>query len=125
MDAKNDRGLNISLMPEKLIVPTELYFEAHRILDSELRVDTANNDINVLRAQGKFPGGVVVNHYLTDADAFFIMTNAPRGMVYFERDAIEFGQDPDFDTKNIKYRFYERYSSGWSDWRGVFGSPGA
>lgn len=125
MNAVNDRGLKISLMPRCLVVPTALSFEATRILKSVNQNDTANNAINALRSMGVFPEGVKINHYLTDADAWFIRTNAPRGMKHFERTAAEFAQDQDFDTSNLKYKGYERYSFGWTDPRGLYGSAGA
>lgn len=125
MNATNNRGLKIAIRPRKLIVPTALAFEATRILKSTLQNDTANNAINALRAMGMFPEGAVVNQYLTDADAFFIRTDVPNGMKMFQRVAAEFAQDGDFDTSNVKYKAYERYSQGWSDWRGLYGSPGA
>lgn len=125
MNAVNDRGLKISLMPRSLIVPTALTFEATRILKSQLQNDTANNAINALRSMGMFPEGVKINHYLTDADAWFVRTNAPRGMKMFSRTAAEFAQDNDFDTSNLKYKGYERYSVGWTDPRGLYGSAGA
>lgn len=86
---------------------------------------TANNDINALRTMGAFPKGVKVNHYFTDTDAFFIRTNAPEGLKLFQRVEAEFAQDKDFDTDNLKYKAYERYSVGASDWRSIFGSQGA
>jgi hypothetical protein len=125
MNAVNDRGLKISLMPRKLIVPTALAFEATRILKSSGQNDTANNAINAIRQMGLFPEGASVNHYLTDADAWFIRTNAPRGLKHFQRTAAEFAQDNDFDTSNLKYKGYERYSFGWTDPRGLYGSAGA
>jgi len=125
MGATNDRGLKISLMPRSLIVPRQLWFEANRILKSTLQNDSANNAINVLRATNALPDGIKVNHYLTDADAFFVRTNVPNGMICFDRDKIPLEQDNDFDTKNAKAAAYERYSFGWTDWRGVYGSPGA
>lgn len=125
MGAVNDRGLKISLMPKALLVPRQLIFEASRILKSTLQNDTANNAVNALRATNAIPGGMKVNHYFTDADQFFIRTNAPRGMVCFEREGISFDQENDFDTKNAKAAAYERYSFGATDWRGVYGSPGA
>jgi hypothetical protein len=125
MNAVNERGLRISLMPKSLIIPPALVFEATRILKSQLQNDTANNAINALRSMGLFPEGAKVNHYLTDTDAWFVRTNAPNGMKYFSRDAAEFAQDNDFDTSNLKYKGYERYSFGWTDWRGVYGSAGA
>lgn len=125
MNAVNDRGLKISLMPRSIIVPTALVFEATRILKSQLQNDTANNAINALRSMGMFPEGVKANHYLTDSDAWFVRTNAPRGMKLFERTSAEFAQDNDFDTSNLKYKGYERYSMGWTDPRGLYGSAGA
>lgn len=125
MNAVNDRGMKISLMPRSLIVPTALTFEATRILKSQLQNDTANNAINALRAMGMFPEGVKVNHYLTDTDAWFVRTNARNGMKLFERTSAEFAQDNDFDTSNLKYKGYERYSVGWTDPRAVYGSAGA
>ncbi len=125
MTATNDRGLKISLMPKCLIVPPALSFDAGRILNSTLQNDTANNAVNVLRADGSIPEGVKVNHYLTDTDAWFIRTNAPRGLICYERTAAQFTQDNDFDTENAKAKCYERYSFGVTDFRGVFGSPGA
>jgi hypothetical protein len=124
MDATDDEGLNISLMPKKLIVPTELVFEAERILQSTLRPDSANNDVNALKSMGIIPK-VVANHYLTDADAWFVRTNAVDGMKMYQRRALEFGKDNDFDTENAKAKATERYSVGWTDWRGCYGTPGA
>ncbi len=123
--ATNSRGMKISLQTRSLIVPVALQFEAARILKSALQNDTANNAINALRAMGIFPDGVKVNHYLTDADAFFIRTNVDEGLKLFQREEADFAQDEDFDTSNLKYKAYERYSTGWSDWRGLYGSPGA
>lgn len=125
MNATNSRGLKIGLMPRSLVIPTALAFEAQRILKSTGQSGTANNDINALRAMGVFPDGIKVNHYLTDPDAFFARTNAPQGMKLFQRVAAEFAQDGDFDTGNLKYKGYERYSVGWTDPRALFGSPGA
>jgi len=125
MNFTNDRGLKINVMPKSLIIPVQLSFEAHRILNSTLRVGTADNDPNALRDMGQFPGGIVVNNYLTDADAWFIRTSAPDGMKHFERSADSFGLDNDFDTDNAKFKASGRYSFGWSDPRGIFGSPGA
>jgi len=125
MGATNDRGLKISLMPKSLLVPRQLWFEANRILKSTLQNDTSNNSINALKATGALPGGVVVNHYLSDADAWFVRTNAPRGMLHFQRRAYEFVQDNDFDTENAKAKMTERYSFGWTDPRAVYGSLGA
>lgn len=125
MQANNSRGLKIALMGKSLIVPPTLAFEATRILKSTLQSDTANNAINAMRAMGLFPDGVKVNHYLTDTDAFFIRTNAPQGLKLFQRTEAKFAQDGDFDTSNLKYKASERYSVGASDWRGIFGTPGA
>lgn len=121
---KNDRGLQISLVGDRLIIPPQLDFEAHRILKAQGRVGTDLNDPNALRDMGKFRS-VIVNHYLTDQDAWFIRTNAPHGMKYFERRGDEFGTDDDFDTENAKFKATARYSFGWTDPRGIFGSPGA
>lgn len=122
---KNDRGLRIALKAMSLHIPVDLMFEAERILKTVQRYDTANNDINVLKMKGALPKGIHVNHYFTDADAWFIRTNAPRGMVHYQRRAIEFGVDNDWDTENAKFKASERYSFGYTDPRGVFGSPGA
>lgn len=122
---KNDRGLQISLVGEKLVIPPQLEFEAYRIMKSQGRVGTDLNDPNALKEMGKFRGGIVMNHYLTDSDAWFIRTNAPHGMKYFERRGDEFGTDDDFDTENAKFKATARYSFGWTDPRGLFGSPGA
>jgi hypothetical protein len=125
MNAVNDRGMKISIMPRALIVPPALVFEATRILKSQLQNDTANNAVNAIRSMGLFPEGVKVNHYLTDTDAYFIRTNAKNGLKLFQRTSPEFTQDNDFDTSNLKYKGYERYSTGWTDPRGLFGSSGA
>lgn len=124
MKFTNDRGLKISVMPESLIIPVDLVFEARRILGSEGRVGTADNDLNALKSMGKFTN-VVTNHYLTDADAWFIRTNVQNGLKCFQRRSMEFGIDNDFDTENAKYKASERYSFGWTDPRAIFGSPGA
>lgn len=125
MKFSNDRGLLISVMPQSLIIPVDLVFEAERILMSPLQSGTANNDINVLKAMGKFPKGIVANHYLTDQDAWFIRTNIPDGMKYFERRADDFDEDNSFDTGNLKYKTTGRWSFGFTDPRALFGSPGA
>lgn len=121
----NSRGLRISLNARSLIIPYQLQFEAARILKSALQNDTANNAINALKTMGAFPDGVKVNHYLTDSDAWFVRTNAPEGLKLFQRTEAEFKQDGDFDTDNLKYKAYERYATGCSDWRAVTGSSGA
>lgn len=125
MDARNSRGLKVAVMPKKLIVPSAYAFEAQRILRSTLRVGTANNDINAIKSMGIFPDGYAVNHYLTDADAWFVKTNVPNGLTRFTRRATEFGKDSDFDTENVKAKATSRFSLGWSDWRCMYGSPGA
>lgn len=122
---KNDRGLQITAMPQKIIIHPNEQFEVHRILESSLRPFTANNDANALKDMGKFPGGVIVNPYLTDTDAWFIMTNVPHGMKYFERRADDFEMTNDFDTENAKFKAVGRYSFGWTDFLGLYGSPGA
>ncbi len=125
MEAKNSRGLRISLMPKKLIVPPALAFDAERIINSSLQSGTANNDLNAVKSMGLIKGGAVVNHYLTDSDAWFLQTNAPNGLTRFNRRATEFRQDNDFDTENAKAKSSVRFSVGWTDWRGMFGTPGA
>jgi len=125
MGATNARGLKISLMPKCLIVPRQLWFESNRILESVLQNNTANNAVNVLKATNALPEGIKVNHYLTDTDAWFVPTNAPRGLIHFQREGVSFTQDNDFDTSNAKAKCYERYSFKWTDWRGIYGSPGA
>lgn len=125
MQAENDRGFNISLIPQTLIINPELVFEADRILNTDLRVGTADNDLNALKNMGKFPGGVKVNHYLTSSTAYFVRTNCPEGMKYFERRADDFSMDNDFDTDNAKYKCTGRYSFGWTDPRSLYGNAGA
>lgn len=126
MGAENDEGLNISLMPESLHVPRQLWFRANRILKSVLQNDTANNAMNVLKMTNALPKGIAMNHYFSDPDAWFIRTNVNTGgLTHFNRHAIEFSQDNDFDTKNAKAYSIERYSFGISDWRALYGSPGA
>jgi hypothetical protein len=120
----NDRGLLIAVRPKTLIIPRQIMFEAKRILGSDGRVGTDNNDLNAIKNMGLIPE-TVVNHYLTDTDAWFIRTDVPHGMKYFERRADGFDQDNDFDTENAKYKATARYSFGWTDARGIYGSPGA
>ena len=120
-----DRGLTIAIRPKALIIPQALEFDAYRILESLGQSGTANNDINALRSSGKFPQGIMVNHYLTDTDAWFIKTDCPDGLKYMERRADSFGTENDFDTENAKFKATFRGSFGWSDPRGIFGSPGA
>lgn len=122
---RNDRGLLIALRPKQLIIPPQLQFEAHRILKSDGRVGTDLNDPNALKQMGLFQDGVTINHYLNDTDAWFIRTTASDGMKYFERWGDKFEMDNDFDTDNAKYKATARYSFGWTDPRGIFGSAGA
>ena len=121
----DERGLLIAARPRKLIVPPALMFVATRLLQTELRTGTADNDTNALRSNGSIPEGYRVNHYLTDTDAFFITTDIPNGMKHFERTAMATSMDGDFDTGNVRYKARERYSFGVSDPLGIFGSPGA
>lgn len=121
----DERGLKISVQGMKLIIPKELQFTADRILKSTLRVGTADNDINAIRNMGMVPQGYTVNHYLTDPDAFFIKTDAPNGMKMFQRVNIKTAFEGDFETGNVRYKARERYVFGFSDVRGIFGSPGA
>ena len=109
----------------KLIIPSSLQFTAERIMNSANRVGTADNDLNALKSKGMIPQGYVVNNYLSDTDAFFIKTDVPNGMKHFERAALKTAMEGDFETGNVRYKARERYSFGWSDWRGIFGSPGA
>jgi Mu-like prophage major head subunit gpT len=118
----NDRGLRIAVQPQKLVVPVDLDFEANKIMDTKYEVGTNNNTVNLVRS--RFPGGVVKNHYLTDTDAWFILTNVPNGMTYFERNPDSFSQDDDFDTDNAKFKARSRYSFGCSDKRSIYGTPG-
>jgi len=124
MNAKNSKGLQIALQPKCLIIPTALCYEAERILKSLLRSGTADNDANALLNKGAVPE-IYVNNYLTDSDAWFLRTNAPSGMCWFDRNAVEFSKDEDFDTDNAKAKAYMRFVPFWGDWRGLYGSPGA
>jgi len=121
----DDRGLKVALNGMKMIIPVNLQFVAERLMKSNLRPATADNDTNAHKSMGMIPQGYVVNNYLTDTDAFFIKTDAPNGMKHFQRAAISTKMEGDFETGNVKYKARERYSFGWSDWRGIFGSPGA
>jgi hypothetical protein len=120
----NDRGLLIAVRPETLVIPRQLMFEAKRILHTDGRVGTDLNDMNALKTMGLIPK-VVTNHYLTDPDAWFIRTNVKHGLKYFERRADSFDMDNDFDTENAKFKATARYSFGWTDPRGIYGSEGA
>jgi hypothetical protein len=121
----DERGLLIAARPRKLIVPPALMFVATRLLQTDLRVGTADNDINALNTNGSIPEGYRVNHYLTDNDAFFLTTDVPNGMKHFVRTPMQTSMDGDFDTGNVRYKARERYSFGVSDPLGMFGSPGA
>jgi hypothetical protein len=121
----DERGLLIAAKPRKLIVPPALMFTAKRLLDTELRVATADNDINALKAMGSIPEGYTVNHFLTDTNAWFLTTDVPNGMKHFVRTPLQNSMDGDFDTGNVRYKSRERYSFGWSDPLGMFGSPGS
>jgi len=124
MGTQNDRGLLINIMPESLHIPRQEFYNANRILKSVLQSNTANNNINVLKAVNAFPKGIKLNHYFTAPHAWFIRTNCPNGMQMFWRDRPMFDQDNDFDTKNAKAATYMRFSVGASDPRGIFGSNG-
>ena len=124
-DMKDERGLKIALRGMKMIIPVNLQFVAERLMKSAGRVGTADNDINAIKSMGMVPEGYVVNNFLTDTDAWFIKTDAPNGMKHFTRAPIRTAMEGDFDTGNVRYKARERYSFGWSDWRGIFGSPGA
>ena len=121
----DERGLLIAARPRRLLVPPALMFTATRLLESDQRTATADNDINAVRSMGAVPEGYSVNHYLTDSDAWFIVTDVPNGMRHFERTALETSMDGDFDTGNVRYKARERYSFGVSDPLGMYGSPGA
>lgn len=119
----NDRGLKIAVRPKSLIIPVQSMFEASRILKGDWQVNSAERNINALKTMGMVPE-IVVNHYLTDADAWFLRTDCPEGMKYFERRGDEFSTDDDFDTENAKFKATFRCSFGWTDPRGIYGSPG-
>jgi hypothetical protein len=121
----DERGLLIAAKPTKLIVPPALQFVATRLLETELRVGTADNDINAIKNNGSIPGGYTVNNYLTDSNAWFLCTDVPNGMKHFVRTPMSTGMDGDFDTGNVRYKARERYSFGYSDPLGMFGSSGA
>ncbi len=121
----DERGLKIAAKGVKMIIPSELQFTAERLMKTANRVGTADNDINALVSKGMIPQGYVVNNYLTDTDAFFIKTDIPNGLKMFNRAALKTAMEGDFDTGNVRYKARERYSFGFSDPRGIFGSPGA
>jgi hypothetical protein len=121
----DERSLLIAAKPKKLVVPPSLMFVATRLLETELRVSTADNDINALKNNGSIPEGYTVNHFLTDTNAWFLLTDVPNGLKHFVRTPLSTGMDGDFDTGNVRYKSRERYSFGVSDPLGIFGSPGA
>lgn len=121
----DERGLLIAAKPKKLIVPPALQFVATRLLETELRVGTTDNDINALKNNGSIPEGYTINHFLTDANGWYLTTDVPNGMKHFVRTPLSNSMDGDFDTGNVRYKSRERYSFGWSDPLGMYGSPGA
>jgi len=122
----DDRNIPVAVQARKLVIPKDLAFTAQRILKSDLRVGSADNDTNALKSMNMLPEGYVVNHYLTDTDAFFILTDLREsGLKMFQRRPLKTSMEPDFETGNMRFKASERYSFGWSDWRTVFGSPGA
>ena len=121
----DERGLLIAAKPRKLVVPPSLMFVATRLLETELRVSTADNDINAIKSNGSIPEGYTVNHFLTDTDAWFLTTDVPNGLKHFVRTPMQNSMDGDFDTGNVRYKARERYSFGWSDPLGMYGSEGA
>lgn len=121
----DERGLLIAAKPRKLVIPPSLQFVATRLLETELRVSTADNDINAIKSNGSIPEGYTVNHFLTDTDAWFLTTDVPNGLKHFVRTPMSTNMDGDFDTGNVRYKARERYSFGWSDPLGMYGSEGA
>jgi hypothetical protein len=121
----DERGLLIAAKPKKLIVPPALQFVATRLLETELRVGTTDNDINAIKNNGSIPDGYAINHFLTDANGWYLTTDVPNGMKHFIRSPLQNSMDGDFDTGNVRYKARERYSFGYSDPLGMFGSPGA
>ena len=122
---KDERNLKINAQAQRMIIPPALQFVADRLMETPGRVGTSDNDINAIRNMGMVSGGYAVNHYLTDTDAWFLKTDAPNGLKHFVRTAVSTNMEGDFETGNVRYKARERYSFGWSDWRGIFGSPGA
>ena len=121
----DERNLIIALRGMKLIIPPQLQFVADRLLESTLRPGSSDNDVNAVKNMGMIPNGYVVNHFLTDTDAFFLKTDAPRGFIHFERGPLKTSMEDDFTTGNMRFKARERYSFGYSDPRCVYGSPGA
>ena len=124
-DMKDDRGLRIAAQGTQLIIPTAYTFVAERLLESQLRTGTADNDINAIKSGGYLPKGYHIMRRLTDSDAFFVQTDVPDGMKMFQRSPMKKGMEGDFETGNVRYKVRERYSFGFTDWRGIFGSEGA
>ena len=122
---KDERGLRINAQATRLLIPAALQFVADRLMESPGRTGTADNDINAVRNMGMVPQGYSVNHYLTDTDAWFLKTDVPNGLKHFVRTSVSTNMEGDFETGNVRYKARERYSFGWSDWRGIFGTPGA
>ena len=122
---KDERGLKVAAKARKLIIPSALQFTAERLMKSQGRVGTADNDINALKNMNMIPEGYVVNHYLSDTDAWFVTTDVPNGLKHFDRAPLKTSMEGDFDTGNVRYKARERYVFGVSDWRGIFGTPGA
>ena len=122
---KDERNLKVNAQARKLIIPAALQFTADRLMESPGRVGTSDNDINAIRNMGMVSEGYAVNHYLTDTDAWFIKTDVPNGLKHFVRTPVSTSMEGDFETGNVRYKARERYSFGFSDWRGIFGSPGA
>ena len=121
----DERGLLIAAKPKKLIVPPALQFVATRLLETELRVGTTDNDLNALKNNGAVPEGYAINHFLTDTNAWFLTTDVPNGLKHFVRTPLQNSMDGDFDTGNVRYKSRERYSFGWSDSLAIYGSPGS
>jgi len=124
-DLKDDRGLRVAAQGQMLVIPTAYTFTAERLLESQLRTGTADNDINAIRAGGYLPKGYHVMRRLTDSDSFFIVTDVPDGLKHFQRSPLKKGMEGDFETGNVRYKVRERYSFGFTDWRGIFGTGGA
>ena len=124
-DMKDDRGLRIAAQGQMLVIPTAYAFVAERLLESQLRTSTADNDINAIRSGGYLPKGYHVMRRLTDSDSFFVLTDVPDGLKHFKRSALKKGMEGDFETGNVRYKVRERYSFGFTDWRGIFGTEGA
>ena len=122
---KDERGLKVAAKARRLILPVNLQFVAERLMKSQGRVGTADNDINAIKHMGAVPEGYFINHYLADTDAWFTITDVPNGMKHFDRAPLKTSMEGDFDTGNVRYKARERYAFGCSDWRGIFGTPGA